>query len=178
MTWTTSCQSQFSVSQTCVTTLVNGWHPSANFISTTEKTATFEYFRQELTIPSGVVSAVVHVAALVDDKLLSGYKLYIDNTLVNVGPGRGEAPVWEDQQNPGLFRNLAYTTLDVTSSLNTPGRSVVALQAMHAISDGHPPAGPSAQQRETVTFSTDSTWMALNGDLHRRPGPGAHGSSS
>ena len=176
-TWTDACQSAPSDPAAFTTALFNGWLPSAQFISTSAS-CTFGYFRKEVTVPANVVSAVAHVTALVDDKLLSGYKLYINDALINLGPARGEAPVWADAPNPGLFRNLPYTTLDVTHAFTVPGQSVVALQTMHKT--------PSTIMQLTLrlaggaelTVVTDSTWLAFNGDVHRQPGPARHGGSA
>ncbi len=110
-------------------------HPScadsAQFISTPQQ-AIFGYFRKVISIPANLVTAIAFVAARDDDRLLSGYKLYVDDTFVNLGPGRGESPVWEGD---GVFRALPITTLDLTAVLATGGPShVLALQAM--VSEG------------------------------------------
>jgi hypothetical protein len=41
------------------------------------------------------VSAAAFITATNQDPMLSAYKLYLNGVLVNLGPGRGEAPVWE-----------------------------------------------------------------------------------
>jgi hypothetical protein len=77
--------------------------------------------------PSNLATAIAFVAARNDDRLLSGYKLYVDDVFVALGPGRGEAPVFGGE---GTFHGLPITTLDLTSVLSAPGEHVLALQAM------------------------------------------------
>jgi len=173
-TTTASCTSEPSELATFVTSLYDGWLPGASFL-TTNISSYFGYFRKEITVPPGVVSAVAHVTAVVDDKLLSGYKFYINDKLIDLGPGRGEAPVWDGD---GLFRSLPYATLDVTPSLTTPGTAVIALQTMH-----NPPkvifqVTMLFSSGEPLSIITDNTWGAFNGDLHRKPGPATHGGSA
>jgi hypothetical protein len=87
----------------------------------------FGYFRKDVVVPPGTVSAVASVTGVLEDKLLSAYKLYVDGALVNIGPGRGEAPVWDGD---GAFRALPFTTLDLSAAL-PPGPHTLALQVMH-----------------------------------------------
>ena len=180
-TWTVSttaasCTSGDSAPAAFLTPLA-AWAPGAAFISTPAP-ATFGYFRKEFTVPAGVVGAVAHVAAVnANSRLLSGYKLYINDAFVNLGPGRGEAPVWDGD---GAFRALPYTTLDVTAALPAGGAAaVLALQAMNG-------GGPAVifqlvlhlADGSTQTLVSDASWGAFNGDLHRKPGPAAHGGSA
>ena len=67
----------------------------------------FGYFRRVVDVPADTVSAVVSLTALVAEHLLSGYKLYVDDVLVNIGPGRSEAPVWAGAASPGLLSSPA-----------------------------------------------------------------------
>jgi hypothetical protein len=41
-----------------------------------------------------ILRATAFITAVTDDYMLCGYKLYMGGKLVNVGPGRGEAPIW------------------------------------------------------------------------------------
>jgi hypothetical protein len=190
-TWTTPkgggtpCKSAPSAPATFITALFDGWDnagvPSqgnATFINLAGKPkATFGYFRKEFTIPAGVTHASAFVTAPNSDPLLCGYKFFINGKLANLGPGRGEAPVWEGD---GVFRHLPYTTLDVTSQFSTPGNVTVALQTMQ------PGSTPSAIMMlklhlaggKTMTVVTDGSWQAFNGDAHRKPGPATHGHSA
>ena len=185
-TWTQSggggggspCESAPSAPGTFITSLgeSTGWDKSANFLSAGNGSGTFAYFRKEVTVPSGVVSAAAFVTAVNQDPMLSAYKLYIDGELINIGPGRGEAPVWGGD---GAFRSLPYYTLDVTASLQHGGSAVIALECMHAGG-----ASPIMQLMLTdsagkvTTLGTDATWMAFDADGHRNPGRTLHGSSA
>ena len=131
-TWTAAtgaaapCQSTPSAPATFITALFNSWDSSANFLSLQ---STFGYFRKEVTVPSNVVSAVGFVTATLETPLLNGYKFYINGNMVDLGPGRGEAPVWDGD---GVFRSLPYTTLDLAGHLTTAGPAVLALEGMHS----------------------------------------------
>jgi hypothetical protein len=100
-TWTQSCESAASAPALFVTAPWAGFSPAAQFISTSNSSATFGYFRKEVTVPANTISAVAFVSARVNDFLLSGYKLYVDAALVNIGPGRGEAPVFGGTRSLG-----------------------------------------------------------------------------
>jgi hypothetical protein len=186
-TWSSSpnattgpCQSAPSAAATFITSLGHdatggslSWDKSAHFIALSQPKAakaTFGYFRKEVTVPSGVVSAVAFVTSTVDPFLFSGYKFYIDGTLVNIGPGRGEARVWGGD---GLFRSMPYATLDVTAELSAAGTSVLALQAMESNAVLQPlvilQVVLRLQSGATVHLSTDDTWMGFDGDAHRVP---------
>ena len=141
-TWTTSpaapespaCQSEPSDPALLITSLGDSvaWDASAKFLTVPgQANATFSYFRKELSVPPGCVSASAFVTAVNQDPLLSAYKLYINGALVNLGPGRGEAPVFDGD---GVFRSLPYYTLDVTDFFApAAGMTVtVALQSMYA----------------------------------------------
>jgi hypothetical protein len=188
-TWSSSpnattgpCQSAPSAAATFITSLghdVTGgslpWDKSAHFIALSQPKAAkaiFGYFRKEVTVPSGVVSAVAFVTSTVDPFLFSGYKFYIDGTLVNIGPGRGEARVWEGD---GVFRSMPYATLDVTAELSAVGTSVLALQAMESNAVLKPlvilQVVLRLQSGAIVHLSTDNTWMGFDGDAHRVPVP-------
>ena len=175
-TTTADCASPASAPAAFVTAPWAGFDAAAQFITTPEA-CTFGYFRKLVAVPAGVTSAVAFLAAAVDEPLLSGYKFYIDDRLVNIGPGRGEAPVYDGD---GAFRSLPVTTLDVTAMLGggAAGSHALALQTMHAspriifelvltLADG---------SRTSVV--TDGSWRAFNGDVHRRPGPATNGGSA
>ena len=176
-TWTAACASPASAPAVLVTAPWSGFAAAAQFITTPNSAATFGYFRKEITLPAGVgvTSAIAFVAAYVDVHLLSGYKLYVDDQLVNVGPGRGEAPVFGGDS---LFRGLPVTTLDVTALFATAGAHALALQAMHC--------PPRVILQLVITLAdgssrsvvTDSSWRAFDGDAHRRPGPAMDGGSA
>ena len=175
-TWTQNCASPPSESSLFITGPFTGFDSSAQFI-TTAVPATFGYFRKEVSVPANLVSAVGFIAAYVDEHLLSGFKLYINDNLSALGPGRGEAPVFDGD---GLFRSLPLTTLDLSPMLTElSGKTVaLALQTMHntprvifqivmTLSDG-----------STTTVVTDASWSSFNGDLHRFPGPAKNGGSA
>ena len=178
-TWTNGsgggCQSDPSVPAALITALSHGWSPAATFISAATS-ATFSYFRKEVRVPEGVVSAVAFITAPIETPLLANYKLYVDGHLVDVGPGRGEAPVWGGD---GFFRSIPYATLDVTAHLAVPGSRVVAIEAMHS-------KGATAMMQLHLSFGngsvttlvTDGTWSAFDGDVHRKPGRPKHGNSA
>jgi len=157
-----------------VTSLFDGWHSSAKFIGLVSS-ATFGYFRKEVDISADVVSASAFVTAAVDDVLLSGYKLYIDAAFVNLGPGRGEATV---RDGDGTYRNLPYTTLDVTSHFTTPGKHVLALQTMHKPPSVILQINLRLRSGTTRVLFTDGTWQAFNGDAHRKPAAPQYGRSA
>jgi len=178
-TWTKSGESDESQSDPSapavfVTSLSGNWSSAAHFISTPNSSATFGYFRKEIDLPWTPLFAVAFVAAEVDTVLLGGYKLFIDGALIDVGPGRGEAPVLGGD---GLYRSLPYATLDVTRFL-AAGKHALALQAMHK--------PPSVMLQlvlrfaggQVMTVATDATWRAFNGDVHRQPGPPRHAHSA
>jgi hypothetical protein len=177
-TWSASCASPASAPAAFVTAPWAGFDAAAQFI-TTPTAATFGYFRREIAVPAaGVASAVAFVAAYVDVHLLCGYKLYINDQLVNVGPGRGEAPVAGG--GDGVFRGLPITTLDVTAAINSSAgaAAALALQTMHA--------PPSVIFQLELTLAdgsvsrvvTDASWRAFDGDAHRKPGPAMDGGSA
>ena len=174
-TWTADCASPASAPATFLTAPWAGFDPTAMFI-TTPTASTFGYFRTVIQVPSGIKSAIAFVAAYVDEPLLSGYKLYVNDKLVNIGPGRGEAPVFGGD---GLFRSLPITTLDVSALFATGGTYVLALQAMHG-----PPKVImqlemiQADGRSKNVIVTDASWRAFDGDAHRKPGPATKGGSA
>jgi len=137
-------------------------------LSLANTSTSFAYFRKEIQVPQGVVSAAAFVTARNDDPLLAGYKLFLNGATVDVGPGRGEAPVWGGD---GIFRSLPYTTLEVSSYFDTQGAMVLALETMKG-------KGPSVMLEvrltldsgKVITIGTDATWLAFNGDVHRKPG--------
>jgi hypothetical protein len=105
-------------------------------------------------------------------------ELYLDGVLVNLGPGRGEAPVWEGD---GQFRSLPYYTLDLsTTIMAAKGKSVVV--ALECMKQGGVSAIMQLNIRsasgKVTTVGTDATWMSFDGDAHRHPGPALHGHSA
>ena len=162
---------------------VGGWDAAAHWVSVGgAASATFGYFRRDVVVPAGAVAAVASLTALTTSELLCGYKLYIDGALIDVGPGRSEAPVWRGAPEPGTFRALNFQTLDVTAALPPGGPHVLALQAMF---EG---AGGAAALLQVVfraadgaalgVVGTDASWAAFDGDAHRKPGPPTHGKSA
>ena len=181
-TWTvTSSSAACGVSDTSAPSLFiphvpeGAWDANTQWLTiSTTPVATFGYFRKEIVVPVGTVSAVCSVTGVLEDKLLSAYKLYIDGVLINIGPGRGEAPVWEGD---GLFRSLPFTTLDLTSAL-TPGPHTLALQIMNKPPQAIMQIVFRAADATPTVIGTDATWSAFNGDAHRKPGPATHGGSA
>ena len=173
-TWTADCASPASAPAAFVTAPWAGFDAAAMFL-TTPTPATFGYFRKLISVPAGVTSAVAFVAASVDEHLLSGYKFYVNDRLVNIGPGRGEAPVYDGD---GLFRNLPITTLDVTASFGAAGPAALALQVMHNTPHVIFELVLTLADGSKQTFVTDASWRAFNGDAHRKPGPATHGGSA
>lgn len=182
-TWTEGssapCESAPSAPASFVTALSpSGFAPAVKWLSTPNKTATFGYFRKEITVPAGVESAQAFITSenSDQDKLLSAYKLYVDGKLVNIGPGRGEAFVFGGD---GDFRSLPYYTLDLSSEFSTAGTSVLAVEAMH---QGGANVIMQLQLRmaggKATTVGTDATWMVFDADVHRNPGPALHGGSA
>ena len=180
-TWTQDssggqCESAISAPTTFVTSLFTGWESKARFIALSAA-PTFAYFRKVIKI-GAVQSARAFIAAPLETPLLANYKLFIDGQLVDVGPGRGEAPVWGGD---GTFRSLPYASLDVTSSFasNSTSPHTLAIEAMNS-------KGASVMMQlmlttadnVTMTYVTDSTWSGFNGDVHRNPGPPKHGHSA
>jgi len=175
--WSRSAPARF------VTSLFDGWSERAMFISTPNSSATFGYFRKEIQArnDSVITFAIAHIAAIVDDPLLCGYKLYANGRLIDLGPGRGEAPV---VGGDGRFRSIPYTTLDVADymidAVRTNGQNVViAVEAMQA-------QAPNVLLQLRIGYAngaedlilSDATWSAYNADVHRLPGPPHHGSSA
>eukprot|EP00035_Acanthoeca_spectabilis_P025007 m.456410 g.456410 ORF g.456410 m.456410 type:complete len:1036 (-) comp21050_c0_seq1:25-3132(-) len=179
-TWTsnggTPCQSAPSDPASFITSLFSGWANASNYISVPTNKSTFGYFRKELTVPADVASAQAFIAAPLDNKLLSSYKLYIDGELVNLGPGRAEAAVWGGD---GKQDSQPYQTLDVSNYFSSAGTVAVAIEAMKS-------GGCSvvlqlqfvSASGDTTTIGTDSTWSAFDGDVHRNPGKAQHGGSA
>eukprot|EP01050_Picozoa_sp_SAG11_P012697 SAG11_NODE_1429_length_4936_cov_5.029539_3_plen_589_part_00 len=167
------CKSGLSTPAEFVTAL-DSWDSGTKFISLNG--STFGYFRNEVDVPAGVVSATAFVTAVNQDPMLSAYKFYVNGDLVDLGPGRGEAPVYGGD---GKFRSLPYMTLDLTGHMSKAGAVALAFEAMRA-------GGPSVMMQlhlhlssgKTVTIGTDEKWMAFNGDAHRKPGPARHGHSA
>ncbi len=90
-TWSTpleggeECKSDVSNQAKFITSLFDGWSPSAQFVGLSEK-ATFAYFRKEVDIPADVVSASAFVTAVVVEQLLSGYPVVVINWVQYLGP--------------------------------------------------------------------------------------------
>ena len=175
-TWTQDCTSSPSDSSLFITGPFSSFDSTAQFITTTVP-ATFGYFRMEVSIPSTLVSAVGFIAAYVDEPLLSGFKIYCNDELVALGPGRGEAPVFGGD---GVFRNLPITTLDFTSQLitNTGQKVALALQTMHNTPKVIFQILMTSSDGTESILVTNSSWSSFNGDLHRFPGPARNGGSA
>ena len=184
------CKSEPSAPASFITSLsapgaltATGWSPATKWLTAPNHTATFGYFRKEVTVPAGVESAQAFITSVNSDPLLSAYKLYIDGVLVNLGPGRGEASVFGGD---GTFRSLPYYTLDLTKDLAKKSTAVIAVEAMHAPGRGPGQGGANVVMQlhlweaggKVTTVGTDSTWMAFDADIHRNPGPALHGHSA
>ena len=148
--------------------------------------ATFGYFRKELasTPPAGAVTAQAFITAKGENPLLNFYKLSVDGALVDVGPGRGEAPIWGGD---GAYRSVMYTTLDLTAQLlggsAKHAKRGTVLSIVSMCSKGTQ-VGMQLTWRDaggavvSTAGSTDASWSAFDGDAHRKPGPGQHGHSA
>ena len=169
--------SQLSESATFVTasSVEHASSTETKFIALASQ-STFTYFRKVASIPKEISAATLHVTALNQDPLLSAYRLWIDSELISIGPGRGEARVWNGD---GTFRSMPYFTHDVTSYLQNKTNIVIAMETMNA----NP--SPKAWLELNMFFvdgssqvvSTDETWSAFNGDKHRNPKPSSRPSA-
>lgn len=137
----------------------------------------FGFFRKVVTVPAGkqVLHATAAITAVTDDVILCGYKLYIGGTLINVGPGRGEAAVWNGD---GEYAANPYQMLDVTPSFaGGSGGVLVAVQSVGGSSKGVG-RGLLVQldlvlsDGTTMTTVTDNTWSDFNADAYFQPRPG------
>ncbi len=184
-TWAGACASAPSAPALFVPALpVGGWDVAARWVSvgrTAGASSIFGYFRKDVVVPAGTVAAVASLTALTTSELLCGYKLYVDGALVDVGPGRSEAPVWRGAPEPSAFRALNFQTLDVTATL-PPGPHTLALQAMYEGLGGATAllqvVFRAADGAPLGVVGSDASWAAFDGDAHRRPAPPAHGHSA
>lgn len=208
-TWSGNCQSTASDPATFITALFHGWDASASFIwtaaaataaNTPASTGTggvivmpklpprpagiFGFFRKVVAIPAGktVSRATAYVTAITDDVILCGYKLFINGALANVGPGRGEAPIWGADGAFGMIYTTLDVTADVTSSLNSStagGKFLVAAQSVGC------DACKSSMTKgfllqlnlqfadgSTAIVATDDSWDAWNPERFVNPSPG------
>ncbi len=157
----------------------------------------FAFLRKIVPKPAAnILRATAFITAVTDDYMLCGYRLYIGGSLVNVGPGRGEAVVWGGN---GTYMEKPYQTLDVTASVLTAsaagsGDVLLAIQGLGSTGstgrDGPACAGPCAglgpkisagvlmqlvlelEGGATTTVVTDSSWDAFDADLYMKPTPG------
>ncbi len=157
----------------------------------------FAFFRKVVPKPAApILRATAFITAVTDDYMLCGYRLYIGGSLVNVGPGRGEAVVWGGN---GTYMEKPYQTLDVTAPVHAAskvadGDMLLAIQGLGSTGSkgkgGPACAGPCAglgpkisagvlmqlvlelEGGATTTVVTDSTWDAFDADLFMKPTPG------
>ena len=154
------------------------------------KPSIFGYFRTEVSAPVRAVTVQAFVSAVHDGSpLLNNYKLSLDGALLDVGPGRGEAPIFGGD---GVYRDYMYTTLDLTAQLlprrdaagaangkkrclslvgMSPKGAKVALQMQWRGADG-------SLLSTAGSTSGDGSWAAFDGDTHRKPGAPQHGHSA
>ena len=106
------------------------------------------YFRKDIELAGEPDSFIVHVSA--DQR----YKLYVNGSLVSLGPARNDAKHWN------------YETLDIAACIG-PGRNVVAAQVW---SEGAYKPVPNATVRpgfillgegEAGILNTDSSWKCI-----------------
>ena len=106
------------------------------------------YFRKDVELADAPGSFVIHVSA--DQR----YKLYVNGTLVSLGPARNDSKHWN------------YETLDIAVHMK-PGRNVVAAQVW---SEGRYKPVPNATIRtgfillgegEAGILNTDSSWKCI-----------------
>jgi alpha-L-rhamnosidase len=94
------------------------WAPDAGFIWSSNISGIFALFRRVVStdsIKSPISLALLHASAQTgDDTILEGYTAYINGILIGIGPGRGEARIWD---NDGIYRALPYDTYNVTAAL-------------------------------------------------------------
>ena len=175
---------------TFITALHGGFDKAARYIWTDKETGgMFAFLRKTVPRPSAkIVRATAFITAVTDDYMLCGYKLYLGGQLVNVGPGRGEAPIWGGN---GTYMDKPYQTLDVTPFLPATGDLLVAIQGLGSSGKGGPAcAGPCAgigpklsagvlmqltlelEGGGSTLVSTDASWDAFDADLFMRPSPG------
>jgi hypothetical protein len=116
---------------TFITALYSGFGEGAAYIWTdAEAGGTFAFARKVVPKPaSKIVRATAFITAVADDYMLCAYRLYMGGVLVNVGPGRGEAPIWGGN---GTYMEKPYQTLDVTRFLPDGGDLVLAIQGLGA----------------------------------------------
>lgn len=186
-TWSAACQSTPSDNAMFITSLYsNGWAPKASFIWPGSKevpdsphaqsNAMFAFFRKVAEVPAGkiVAHASAFITAVTDDVILCGYKLYINGVLINVGPGRGEAKIWNGD---GQYNAYPYTTLDVTPYLPQSGQFLIAVQSVGctACKGRDLTKGLLLQLNMqladgmVVTTATDATWDAFDADPYINP---------
>ena len=175
---------------TFITALHGGFDKAAHYIWTDKEAGgMFAFLRKVVPRPSAkIVRATAFITAVTDDYMLCGYKLYLGGRLVNVGPGRGEAPIWGGN---GTYMDKPYQTLDVTPFLPATGDLLVAIQGLGSSGKGGPTcAGPCAgigpklsagvlmqltlelEGGGSTLVTTDASWDAFDADLYMRPSPG------
>lgn len=124
-----------------------------------------------------MASAFAFATAKTDDWILCGFKLYLEGALVGVGPGRGEAVVWDGN---GSYQDKPYTAFDVTSSMQGKSSVVAAVQGLGSSGKGGPGAGVLLQfvirfkSGKVVSVTTDHTWEAFDADSYFHPHPGSN----
>lgn len=204
---TTSCSpaasGTVSAEGTFITALgAEDWDASASWIGLGKNESTFNLVRRVVHVPPS--AEIQRVVAFVSAQnswsgMLMNYKLWVDGTLVSVGPGRGEAPI---AGGDGTFKAQPYNTIDLTAFLPARGGpTVLALQTMQ-FSGFNPNTGsfpfPCApdmqcngptqisrgpavlmqldihhlrgtQNKSTVVTQANSGWKVLDGDHWLRP---------
>eukprot|EP00039_Didymoeca_costata_P011354 m.159020 g.159020 ORF g.159020 m.159020 type:complete len:742 (+) comp15145_c0_seq4:511-2736(+) len=115
--------------------------------------------------------------------MLCAYKIYIDGTLVSLGPGRGEANVLEGNNT---FMHAPYTTIDI--SLFASPKSIVAVEGMaplyetpcnaHTCQDPNTKGGGILAQinlafadgtTDTLYTNSEGDWQSIGLDDYRQP---------
>ncbi|MFD0763549.1 alpha-L-rhamnosidase C-terminal domain-containing protein [Mucilaginibacter lutimaris] len=117
------------------------------------------YFRKSVNLPSKPANFRIHVSA--DNR----YKLYVNGTLVSLGPARGDTYFWN------------YETVDIAPYL-TAGKNVVSALVFNE-ADYRPEAQISVRTAFIVQgnsaaeeiLNTDNTWKAAR-DVAHQPVPG------
>ena len=203
--WTVACDSgPPSTPAAFVTALWAGFDPDARWVwaRDTNRSQHYAHFRHALggneifaasatsDAPNAnhkrIQRALLFVTAWQEPTMLASYKFYVDDRLVSLGPGRGEADVLS--HNSTLV-HAPYATVDITQFVHP--RSVLAVEGMaplfqapcllHACTD-YNTAGGGVLAQLVLTYADGTTtrvttggsvWTAIARDDYYNPSPPA-----